>query len=197
MVGTLTGPTAVVHGSTSPLRQSVLHLAAMLVTALPTGAALAALGGLVGLDRLGPARWSVWAAVAVAYGLHELGLVRLPTPQRRWQVPEVWRRTLPPRTVAIGYGLLLGPGFLVYIRSTAYYLVLLGAALSGSPLLGAACSALIAVGRAVPLFASSAYQARGGVLPGFLRLTVRIDPWARITTGWLLVAGGVIAAAAS
>jgi len=193
MVGTLTGPTAVVHGSTSPLRQTLLHLAGLLTSALPTGALLGALGGLSGLDRLGAAGWTAWAVLGVAYGLHELGLLRLPTPQRRRQVPHVWRRTLPPRTVAFRYGLLLGPGFLVYVRSAAYYLVVAGALLSGSAAIGATAFGLVAVGRIVPLLASSAHQSRGGALPAFLERTVRLDPWARLLTGVLLVAGGALA----
>ncbi|MPZ88819.1 MAG: methylamine utilization protein [Nitriliruptorales bacterium] len=196
MVGTLTGPTAVVHGGTSLWQQTGFHLLGLLTGALPTGAALGALGALLGVARLGPARAALWALLTAAYGLHELALVRMPHPQRSRQVPHHWRRRYAPRRVAFAYGLLLGPGFLVFVRSTAYYLAVLGVVLSGSPGLGALVFGLIALGRSAPLVASTVFQQGGGVLPQFLEGTVRADPWARLVSGWVLLAlaGAALAA---
>lgn len=186
MVGTLTGPTAVVHGSTSLWRQTRLHAAGLLVGAVPVGAAASLLGAVLPIGRHpgGPIAPAVaWAVLALAYAAHELGLARLPHPQRRWQVPTDWRRLYSPRRVAFAYGVLLGPGFLVFIRTSAYYVLVAGVVLIGSPLVGAVAFALMAVGRGVPLMASTLHQQRGGSLGTFLSASVRVDNHARLGAG--------------
>lgn len=133
--------------------------------------------------------------IAFGYGLHELGFVRLPTPMRRQQLPRRWRRSMSPRRVAFLFGVIIGPGFLIFIRSSAYYVMVLAAFLLGSPALGATMFAAVALGRCAPGLTAIAYQRRGGAMPGFLELSLRIDRKVQVVTGVTLVGLGVCALA--
>lgn len=84
--------------------------------------------------------------------LHELGVVRIPWPQRRWQVPSSWRFIEPRWIPSALYGLLLGPGILTYIPVATYYVLVTMAILITDPGRAAAVFALFAVAQLVPLY---------------------------------------------
>lgn len=44
--------------------------------------------------------------------------------QRRWQVPERWRRQLASDALAVAYGIVLGPGFLNSVMVSAFWVFL-------------------------------------------------------------------------
>jgi hypothetical protein len=116
--------------------------------------AAAALGALLGLagDALG-ARRAVIAAAALALlaAAREAGLVRLPLPQSRRQVPERWRFELPLPVWATGYGAGLGAGFLTYQPVSTYWVACAGALALARPLPAAVCFSLFGAGRALTL----------------------------------------------
>lgn len=110
----------------------VLHLlGAMLGGALTGGVA----GGVGALLIPAPARpWAIGMAVVWAL---VLSLRRHLRPLgRRWQVPQVWNRTVPPRRRYFLWGGLLGCGLATPIPYPAF-LALLGAALTAGIPLGA------------------------------------------------------------
>ncbi|WP_101525684.1 methylamine utilization protein [Nocardioides houyundeii] len=175
-------------GSSTPVRRLGWHALGSLLTGVPTGALLGALGALVaGALSLGWAL-ALWAVVALAYGLHELGLVRMSTPMRRRQLPRQLRRTMAPWKVSFLFGTLIGPGFMIFIRSSAYYLLVLGVLAAGSPALGAALFALVSLSRCLPSLFAIAHTRNGGSMPGFLSAMCLVDRRVQTVTGAGLVA---------
>lgn len=179
------------RGASTPARRLGWHAAGSLLTALPTGALIGAVGSLIG-STVGLA-WAlgVWAVLAALYGLHELGVIRMWTPMRRRQLPRHLRRTMAPRRVSFLFGAIIGPGFLIFIRSSAYYLLVLGLALHGDAVLGAALFGVVALGRCLPSLAAIIHTRAGGTMPGFLSAMCVVDRRVQIVTG-----GGLLALAA-
>ncbi|MFJ9631804.1 hypothetical protein ACIRU8_29310 [Streptomyces sp. NPDC101175] len=177
-------------GASTPLRRLGLHALGSVTTGSVTGAGLGALGALAVGGVGAGVMLAVWALVAVAYGLHELGFVTLPTPMRRRQLPRHWRRTMAPRKVSFLFGAIIGPGFLIFIRSSAYYLLVLATLAVGSPVLGAALFTVVSLGRCGPSLAAVVHTRRGGTMPRFLALSCRIDRHVQTATGMLLTALG-------
>lgn len=117
------------------------------------GGAMAALIGLLG-SVLGPhALGAILFPFLTILALGELGVIRVPRPQRKEQVPANWRSELPPSQFAAGYGFLLGGGVFTPIPHLTFYLVVLlaafvgpiAAALVGISYAGARAAAIIAV----------------------------------------------------
>lgn len=98
--------------------------------------------------------------VATAYGLHHLGIIRLPIPTLHNQVPARWRASRRPRLVALVYGLGLGVGILTHVRFATFYFACLMAMIVGNPFLAIGVMAAYGLGRLLPL-ASYALRAEG------------------------------------
>ena len=109
-----------------------------------TGAIGVAAGVGLLLGSLGsPALLPVAIALAIAGVLREAGLVRLPVPQWRRQVPESWHHALPLPLWSLGYGAGLGAGILTFQPVATFLIVAVAAAASGTT---AAVLALTAFG---------------------------------------------------
>ncbi len=122
----------------------VCFTVASMAAAIAVGAACGALGGLLPQRR----RLLVAAGlIAALAALREAGVLRLPVPDLRRQVPERWRRTLPLPVWSSGYGAILGSGFGTYQPAGTYWVVLCSIAATGRPLVGAACMALFGLAR--------------------------------------------------
>src|SRR5918998_3291909 len=78
--------------------------------AATVGAALGLLGGALGAPRAVLAV-AILAALGAA---REAGILRVPLPQVRFQVPERWHRDLPLPVWTVGYGAGLGIGFATF-----------------------------------------------------------------------------------
>jgi Methylamine utilisation protein MauE len=130
--------TPVVHGgSRRAWAVSVAaHVLGAAIAAAVFGAVLAAFGALLGAPW-GTAGTMAVAEAAAVYLIAELG-ARVPVPQLRKQVPDWWRTFFPPRAAAFLYGTGLGAGFLTYMTHGTLVVVAVAAAVTGSPLLGAA-----------------------------------------------------------
>lgn len=174
-------------GSSTPLRRLGWHGLGSLVTGSVTGAAIGALGGLTLAAVPIALLLGAWAVLALLYGLHELGLMTMPTPMRRQQLPRHLRRRMEPWKVSLLFGAIIGPGFLIYIRSSAYYLMALGVAAVGSPALGAALFVTVSLGRCMPSALAIVHTRRGGSMPGFLSLMCVVDRRVQALTGAVLV----------
>jgi cytochrome c biogenesis protein CcdA len=127
------------------------------------GAILAAgvLGAFLGLAGSTLDRRSALAVVAVLAligAVREAGLLRIPLPELRRQVPERWRREWPLPAWSLGYGAGLGLGVLTHQTVASFWVAATGALALGDPLVSAACLVPFGVGRAVMV----ALPARGG-----------------------------------
>jgi hypothetical protein len=145
----------VVHGDRrSRYRITVaLHVIGAALAAAALGALLGAVGSLAG------ASWSAGGAVAVAvaagvYLLRESTGLPVPVPDRRRQVPDWWRSFFSPPVAAFFYGLGLGVGFMTFLGYGTFVAVVVAAAASGDPLLGAALCAPFGIARALTVTAS-------------------------------------------
>ncbi|WP_395245173.1 hypothetical protein ACGGZK_05065 [Agromyces sp. MMS24-K17] len=183
-------------GSSTPARRLGWHAFGSILTGAPTGALIGAIGMLLAgtIDVV----WALaaWAVVALAYGLHELGVLRMPTPMRRRQLPRHLRRSMAPWKVSFVFGTMIGPGFVIFIRSSAYYLLVLGLLLAGNPLLGAALFTIVSLGRCLPSLAAIVHTRSGGTMPGFLSAMCVVDRRVQAITGAGLVGLAAFAAAA-
>ena len=80
--------------------------------------------GRVASDALYHPAIGVVATISVAYGLHELAVIRLPAPENRWQVPVDWVR-YGKLTQLLLYGLVLGAEVFTFIPYASFYVILL------------------------------------------------------------------------
>ncbi|HEY7002721.1 MAG TPA: hypothetical protein VH281_00450 [Gaiellaceae bacterium] len=141
--------TPAVCGSRSRQRTALLLFGlGALAASAALGAALGLLGGLMGTR---PALIAA-AALAALAAVRELGLVRLPLPQSRRQVPERWRSELPLPVWSAGYGAGLGAGFLTFQPVATFWVACVAALALGRPLVAAGCFALYGAGRAFMAF---------------------------------------------
>lgn len=179
-------------GASTPAGRLAAHLAGSLLTSVPTGLALGGIGWLISAAFGGAMPWGallgVWAVIALLYGLHESDLLRMPTPMRRVQLPRHLRRAGRPARVSFYFGTLIGPGFMIFIRSAAYYLLFLGVIALGDPLLGAALFALVSVGRCGPAAMAIIMQRRGGTMADFLMKSMTMDRMVQLSAGLGLAA---------
>jgi hypothetical protein len=151
----------VVHGTrtwlASVLMFGVGAVSAAALLGLLLGAALPAGGALAAL---------LVAAFAALEAAAELGLVTVPLPQLRRQVPERWRERYPQPVTALLYGAGLGVGFATYLPVATLLVVAAGVAALAGPAGGAAVLAGFGLGRTLALAAATArvrsYEQAGG-----------------------------------
>ncbi|HYX86297.1 MAG TPA: hypothetical protein VE777_15105 [Gaiellales bacterium] len=143
----------VVHG----VRGWLAGVAAFAAGAIAAGVALGWSLGTVAAAAGGGGAGGAWAAAAVAgtYAAREAGLVRLPVPQLRRQVPQSWREALPVPVAAGLYGAGLGVGFATYVP-VATLVAVVAAVLLADPALGAVALGAFGAGRAAALVAATA-----------------------------------------
>jgi hypothetical protein len=122
----------------------LLFTLAAIAAAAVVGAFLGLVGGALGVERA----VLLLAAVAALAAAREAGLVRVPLPQLRRQVPERWHHELPLPLWATGYGAGLGIGFATFQPVATFWVAVLAALAVGRPVTAAAGFALYGVGRA-------------------------------------------------
>jgi hypothetical protein len=151
--------TPAVCGSRRRQRVAVaLFTASAVLAAALLGAALGLVGALVG------ARGAVAAAGALALlaAAREAGLVRVPLPQARRQVPERWRFELPLPLWATGYGAGLGVGVFTFQPVSTFWVACAGALALARPLPAAVCFSVYGAGRAASVLWARARAANAG-----------------------------------
>lgn len=149
MIGTIS---PMVDGERKAGRRAAAHWAHLGGTVVGGAVAGGAIG-LIGAALLAPGLAAVVTlGFAGLYGLHEFRILRMPTPERRQQVPVSWRKTLPTRATAAAYGLVLGAGFLTHITATTYYVMWLAAVATGVPFWAVIVGATYGAARGLPPF---------------------------------------------
>ena len=162
-----------------------------LATSMGAVGAVAGLGGAAVLPAIPSAQARMAAAIAIytavgifalAYAIHEFGFVRLPGLPQAW-LPG-WARSLGRWRRSLVLGAVLGGGLGVGCPAPTYYAVLLFAAASADPLLGAALLVANALGRVAPVvLIGSLFFA--GAAPG------TVSRWVAERRGAMKLANGV------
>lgn len=130
------------------LWQSVLYVTSMVLASTLVGLGIGALGLLTQQAVLIPL--SLAGVLALLFAARELGFLRLPLPERRWQVPISWverRRYLG----TLAYGFTIGLGYLTFIPYPGFWVWQASGFLSGLPWFGALLGALYGLGRSIPV----------------------------------------------
>jgi len=161
-----------------------------------TGLAFAAAG--YGLERL----WAdaraplavALGAVALAYALHEVGLVQLPVPGRSWQVPADWVREGFYRSAVI-FGGTVGMGVFTRVPYASLPVLLVWLFVSGNVWFGAIAGLVYGAARALSIY-SSANAGDAEALVGLNRRLMSLTPALHQTTGVALAAFGAFLVAA-
>jgi hypothetical protein len=117
-----------------------------LLAAATLGAALGLLGSVLPGGR---ATLLAVAALALAAAAREAGVLPLPLPQVRRQVPDSWRGSLPLPVWSLGYGAGLGAGTFTFQPVATFWVACAGAVAIGRPAVAAACFSLYGAGRAL------------------------------------------------
>jgi cytochrome c biogenesis protein CcdA len=125
------------------------------------------------------------AALAVGYGAHQLGFLKMPYPQRRAQVPHDARLRFRSSTIGLLYGYALGMNYLTYVQTPILYIVTGAALLSADVTTAITLIAVFNVGRCLPVAVNflpvsnqsvqawlARWQERAVELDGFLLLSV-------------------------
>jgi cytochrome c biogenesis protein CcdA len=169
----------VVHG----VRRWLVAVAAFAAGSIAAGAALGWTLGWASARAGGGGEHGAWAAAAVvaAYAAREAGLLRLPIPQLRRQVPRRWREVLPLPAAAFLYGAGLGVGFVTYVPVATLAAVAAAIAFA-DPASGTVALAAFGAGRALVLVAATA---------GLRDWDTAADRFER-AGGWLRERGGVL-----
>jgi len=136
--------------------------------------------------------WVIVSVLSITYGLREVGWLRLPIPQRAWQVPISWvhRHRY---WGSLAYGLCIGLGYLTFIPFPGFYIWQLAVLILGDPLLGATIGGLYGLGRAMPVYTSVWLAAGNSFYPRMLQWTFG-NPviWHRISALLLLALGVIV-----
>ncbi len=160
--------------------------------AIGAAAALGALLGAAGssLDR--SAALAVVAVLALIAGAREAGILRMPVPELRRQVPERWRREWPLAAWSLGYGAGLGVGVLTHQVVWTFWVAAAGALALGDPLVSAACLMPFGLGRALMVILPTRGGRDGSASVG--RLVERRRLLRPVNAGALLLAAALLSA---
>jgi len=124
---------------------AIAHVAGSLISGAIAGALLGIVGNALPLNR--GAVWMVAALVAGVLFVRDLHLLEFPVPQWGRQTRGSWYRELGAIRAAWLWGLDLGSGMTTFVFYSGYWVVVLGAAFTGSALQSACILAAYGLGR--------------------------------------------------
>lgn len=127
------------------------HALGYAIGALVLGGALGMTGWLL-LDSVPFIYWVAGvAALAIGYGVHQLGFLKMPYPQRRAQVPHDARFRFRSSVIGLLYGYALGMNYLTYVQTPMLYIVTGVALFSADIQTAITVFALFNIGRCLPV----------------------------------------------
>ena len=182
--------TPVVHGGRRGrwAMTAALHVIGAGLSAAALGGFLGAAGLLLGAPW-GQAGMVAIGAIAALYAGRELFGLPIPVPDRRGQVPEWWRSSLPPGPASFLYGTVLGMGFLTHLRHGTLVAVGAMALVFADPVVGAAVVAPFGLVRGLSVVGAAASAAPDRGTRVIARLeSIGASAFPRTANGAVLVA---------
>lgn len=163
----------------------ITHAIGYAFGALILGGALGLVGAFL-FEQLAFSHMVIGLAVlALGYGAHQLGFMRMPYPQRRAQVPHDARLRFRSSTIGLLYGYALGMNYLTYVQTPILYIVTGAALLSADVTTAITIIAIFNIGRFLPVAVNflpisnqsvqawlAKWQERAVELDGFLLLSI-------------------------
>lgn len=128
----------------------------------------------------------ILAALAIGYGAHQLGFLRMPYPQRRAQVPHDARFRFRSSTIGLLYGYALGMNYLTYVQTPILYIVTGAALLSADVTTAITIIAIFNIGRCLPVavnFLPISNQSVQAWLARWQERAVELDGFLLLSTG--------------
>jgi len=167
----------------------ITHAIGYGIGALMLGGALGLVGAFL-FEQLAFSHMVMGLAVlAIGYGAHQLGFLKMPYPQRRAQVPHDARFRFRSSTIGLLYGYALGMNYLTYVQTPTLYIVTGAALLTGDITSAITIIAVFNIGRCLPVavnFLPISNQAVQAWLAKWQERAVELD-------GFLLLAIGTMA----
>lgn len=186
MIGTIPTVSRAV-GTGRWLAPAGVYVTASTMTATLVGVMLSFVG-LPVTAALGPRLLTlISAGVALAGGLAELGLLTIPWPQHRSQVPATWRSQFPVEVTAALYGGILGIGLLTTISFASFYVLVVWTLLSGNVLEGAVMFGLFGLTRGAPAALLSPFLGQPGAATALIKALMPFHHHIGRVTGWALI----------
>lgn len=157
-----------------------------------------AIGALVLGGMLGLAGWLLFtklpfnymvagmSVLAIGYGAHQFGFLRMPYPQRRAQVPHDARFRFRSWVIGLLYGFALGMNYLTYVQTPILYIVTGVALFSGNVKTAIAVIAIFNIGRCLPVavnFFPVANQTAQAWLARWQEVAVEVDGFLLLSVG--------------
>lgn len=136
----------------------------------------------------------ILSGAAALAAIHEFGWPARRLPSWHRQVNEDWLTTYRDWVYGAGYGVQLGLGVVTFITSSATYLFLLVAALTGSPLLGGVVGAVYGFGRGASVLSTRRITTPDRLV-SFHRTMARLATPIRTVAGSVLFGTGAAALA--
>lgn len=178
------------------LQQAIVYALSMTVAGATTGSIFALAGA--GVSAL----WSdarvplaaVLGAIALAYSLHELGVLQLRVPGRDWIVPAEWVRHGFYRS-AVTWGTLVGFGVFTRVPFAALPVLAAWLFISGNVLYGLTAGAVYGATRAASIYASASSREVTDLVQ-INQLVMRLAGPGHLATGLFLAAFGAYLLAA-
>ena len=163
----------------------ITHAIGYAIGALMLGGALGLVGAFL-FEQLAFSHMIMGLAIlAIGYGAHQLGFLKMPYPQRRAQVPHDARFRFRSSTIGLLYGYALGMNYLTYVQTPTLYIVTGAALLSGDITSAITIIAVFNIGRCLPVAVNflpisnqsvqawlAKWQERAVELDGFLLLSI-------------------------
>jgi cytochrome c biogenesis protein CcdA len=167
----------------------IAHAVGYAIGAVVLGGAL----GMVGWLLFEQVPFGYWvgglAVLALGYGAHQLGFLKMPYPQRRAQVPHDARFRFRSSVIGLLYGYALGMNYLTYVQTPMLYIVTGVALFTADVTTAIAVIGIFNIGRCLPVainFLPISNQAVQAWLARWQERAVEVD-------GFLLLAIGAAA----
>ncbi|TFW70807.1 methylamine utilization protein MauF [Methylotenera oryzisoli] len=162
------------------------HVLGYAVGALVLGGALGFAGWLL-FEQL-PFTYMVagMSVLAIGYGVHQFGFLKMPYPQRRAQVPHDARYRFSSWVIGLLYGFALGMNYLTYVQTPMLYIVTGVALFSGDVQTAITIFAIFNIGRCLPVainFLPVSNQAAQAWLARWQERAVEVDGFLLLSIG--------------